>query len=390
MIHFAEDSYVNHIGQPVDCRYLSMAMEFCELTTKEAISLAMNTATWIDELLKQDFHSVWRLNRRGIKIRDLPATFLANLESMDSFSLLMEAFVRNSYIHGAGSFRKMRSSMQKMIGELYSSDTFIKYWNTHFSEIKNNRPELRRQIVQLFHEKNMMLIAKNGNLDSQALIRVSRHSHNRELFYGTIQFHIGVMCIANNTNLIANMLVEYMKQVSQVYHNLNGRVMLQPFSLSPGGSPYMDYFGENCNCDGSHIEKHTTPQEWYYTYYLCGIEWANIISPITLSHIPKLRNTTANDARIIISQLEGGSILIMSAKEICSYDIDDALLLKSHVEDALYPGMKEYPIGSMYEKNDGEYYWDSLPRHDWAIVPVYNDEVEIIGSSLVFRSINYF
>jgi hypothetical protein len=166
--------------------------------------------------------------------------------------------------------------------------------------------------------------------------------------------------------------------------------MLQPVTTAKGGSPYMDYFGAYRNSDGSHIDVGYTPNEWYYSYYLCGVEWANVISPLARKHIPQLISEAAITKTVAVEEVNSGAILLKSQNEITQFDIDDSTVLKQLVQDALYPGGSEFSVKKMLDLNSIKQNCAALPRHNWAIVPVLEEEIEIVGSKIILRSSNYW
>jgi len=180
-------------------------------------------------------------------------------------------------------------------------------------------------------------------------------------------------------------LVLFSQWGNTVYHRLNAQVMLQPISAPVGTHPYMAYFGSNRNSDGSHIDTGQTPEEWYSTYYLQGVEWANIVSPRAKDHILHSLQGAVNSEIIQYRELSGGGILLKSAKPILACDVADAIELKKIVEDALYPGGRAKSVKQLLSAIDNHHI-SYLPRNDWAIVPIYPEEIEFVGENLVFRS----
>ena len=149
----------------------------------------------------------------------------------------------------------------------------------------------------------------------------------------------------------------------------------------------MRYFGHGTEHDGSHEDVGFLPKEWYPTYYLPGVEWFNILSPLVQRHIPEVNTGSVAKQDAHIEKLSGGGLLITSPQSIDAYDIPDARKLKRIVYSALNPGGAYYSIRRKLLVDDDEWMFEGLPRHDWAIVPVFEEEVSIVGTDLVIRSL---
>ena len=158
---------------------------------------------------------------------------------------------------------------------------------------------------------------------------------------------------------------------AQKYGDLDGRVMLQPRVLAYS-SPHMVYFD-----DGRKIPYG----------YLPGVEWANILSPKAQELLSWEGQDRPTEDAIECTPLPGGGLLFASRRNILEYDVDDALLLKSWIKEALCPGPGiGFPLSIIMRpaRQQGEIM--RMPRKDWAIVPVLEEEIEIWGSQLRFIS----
>ena len=164
--------------------------------------------------------------------------------------------------------------------------------------------------------------------------------------------------------------------------------MLQPFYATvKGNSPYMRYFGSHLRKDGSHEQAECAPHEWYSTYYLNGIEWANIISPLAQGHFPTEWFNEANISNgIQIQKLQNGCILAKMSSSIEEYDITDSIVMKRTLLPALFPGGSYIPLKALFKPIVNNSFMVNFPRSDWAIVPVLDDEVYVVGTDLVFQS----
>lgn len=181
---------------------------------------------------------------------------------------------------------------------------------------------------------------------------------------------------------------EYAKQIAEEYVNMNARVRLQPI-----GNTHMRYFGGDGKTDGSHTASNCMEQEWYSTYYLPEVEWLNIISPLARTHLPELDQNTPTSEAVLIEELQGGGLLVKSQKAVAQYGINDALELKRLLYSALYPGSSYKSLRDLFQERDlykqqpTNFWFTSYPRSDWAIVPMFEEEIKIVSTYLVFSKV---
>ena len=145
----------------------------------------------------------------------------------------------------------------------------------------------------------------------------------------------------------------------------------------------MRYFGNNLIEDNSYEDAQCSPKEWFPTYYLCGVEWFNILSPQAKYHIREMASHQ-NRTDIYIHMHDSGSLLVKSTKPITQYSYDDACEIKRIVLPALFPGKNAIPLRAIYPWSGSQRVYAWCPRNDWAIVPVVQTELKIIGTDIVF------
>lgn len=81
--------------------------------------------------------------------------------------------------------------------------------------------------------------------------------------------------------------------------------------------------------------------------------------------------------------------LVKSNKSVEKFDVDDSLNLKRLLYPALFPGGCSFSLRRLFEKDVVNAFMASFPRSDWANVPVFDEEISIVGTDLVISS-NYF
>lgn len=382
-------------NQIIDCRHLKLSVDFYELSQECVISFVEEAISWMLATYADSFVVAWKINNHSTAAKNLIKQALSSFQSAGFINVQHEAFVRSTEVNNVAALKKYRSQQNRRI---YPSNTpsirvsvdFEDYWKQLFATNPASNQDIAQRTLHLFREKNKINKARYSLADAQGSITFLPYSTNPSLFHGSFQLGICAQCLGCSIDNIANAMAEKMKSFSQTYCHLNGKVMLQPVTTAKGGSPYMDYFGAYRNSDGSHIDVGYTPNEWYYSYYLCGVEWANVISPLARKHIPQLISEAAITKTVAVEEVNSGAILLKSQNEITQFDIDDSTVLKQLVQDALYPGGSEFSVKKMLDLNSIKQNCAALPRHNWAIVPVLEEEIEIVGSKIILRSSNYW
>lgn len=389
-MNIRESSLTIENGSPIDCRYLTLACEFAGLDSDQIIVFSECIFQKINSLLTPEFICSWRLNSRSVNIKsfvDQAASLLSN-----EMGILL-SFIAAPKSNCLGNVRKLNTQLKKVqcsvggIQGLYVnvSIDYPRYWNHLFSDHVPSSEELKGNVHRIFREKNKKFVAYCTTPDCMGRFIATPDKKTPNLFSGSLCIQFGAYCFRDELLDIANLFISWLESFSNKYINLNGRIMLQPAGNWKGSSPSMRYFGNYPYFDGSHEDAEMDEKAWYSVYYLYGVEWLNLLSPIAAAHLKKLP-VCPQDGNVCIKQLDNGSKIITSGQKITDYDVEDALEIKSLLQPALYPGGSNIPIRTFFPQGDQ---WTSMsnhPRCDWAIVPVFEDEIDIIGKELVYRN----
>ena len=102
-----------------------------------------------------------------------------------------------------------------------------------------------------------------------------------------------------------------------------------------------------------------------------------------MKHLPNLKEGVDGTKEILVKKLKNGAFMLRSEKDIDAFDVDDALKLKEIAADALYPGGTTFALSRILPR-EGKLPF--LLRKDWAIIPVFESEIEVVAKDLVFRA----
>lgn len=373
----------------IDCRHLQLNFEFYELNAYEVLCLSHDLVDWIEQSWDASIVPVWKHMGRNVRPQSLSEKMRIVLSQNLSDSWSMQACVRSSDVYNTASLNRYLSKIHRCADRRMGvSDDFSQYWAALFPNGKCENAEFCQRILKLFSAPNKYSTSLYAFPDIQAHMCTFPHTHKKDAYYGSFFLSIGACCLNAQLAQTAEIFLDQLQKISIQYSHINGRVMLQPFTLPIGQSPYMTYFGNHCAGDGSYIEAEQQVKEWYTTYYICGVEWANIISPKARVHIENIVHDSANYRTIHCCEMPNKSIQLRSTKLIDIYDVEDAMLLKKLVYPGLYPGCTQFLLRNLFPWDAASSIPNIYPRQDWAIVPVFADEISILGNTLTFHASN--
>ena len=387
-------STAEYYGELIDCRALTFSFEFYQFTEKMAIDLSTELVLWVEEWVKEGFITK-RFSRenKNTTMEKALIELKGRIQSQRGGSYGLEAYVVNSIVYNkktmTGFERKKHLELPTVSGiNLGVSPGYPQYWKELFPNGREDNELIRQKIIRLFREEGRIYKNEYCSCDVEAYLCVGTYCNNKKSFYGSFEIDFSAFCLKKQLSETSREFLRFAKQLGEKYVNLNARVRLQP-----AGETYGHYFRGYDMLDKSHLEADCGISEWYPTYYLKEVEWMNIVSPLAEAHLENhIGNIKVPDS-VLLERLQGGGLLVGSRKDIDEYDISDALELKRLLYPALYPGLSSYTLRDLFRERDrykgckenwglGKY-----PRSDWAIVPVFEEEIKIVATYLVITTI---
>lgn len=371
-----KDSTAMHLGEIIDCRYLTLAIEFYNWEKAQTQTLVLEVLDWINSLVDDNFVSSWKIDNRSVGAKGISDKARERIQESPMCFFGLESYWKNEKVKTKQQLRQWQrfvqygTSMMEWPPPGWSVD-FADYWNHNILPYANDKAALQQAITQLFQKKGRYAKGVCYTPDVEFAIFLDSQADTRHLRQGRIFLYTSAFALAEHLSETAELWKEKLIDFAQKYGNLDGRVMLQPRAFVYS-SPYMTYFDDR--------QKRSQ-------HYLPGVEWANVLSPGMQELLDWEENDGPYEDTIQCASLPGGCLLFASRRSILEYDVDDALLLKSWLREALCPGPGlGYSIPQMMKpiRSSGEMI--RIPRKDWAIVPVLEEEIEIWGSQLRFDS----
>lgn len=376
-------SVAERSGEIVDCRCLSLAFEYYNLSYHDVLKLLHNSTQWLDELFGNALISARTINGKRVAKEKMCSASCEFFTANHWLIYSQDSYVVSSIVHNQRTLTAFLKNIRSGINSSSPgmSMDYPEFWEQLFNQESESAASVREKVLSIFQEKKKCCLNYYSIPDLQVLYCASPYAKNNERYYGSFVLNCSALCLGNQLNSMAEYFASFMKSVAMQYVNVNGRVQLQPQGVSLH-SPHMRYFGAKARTDGSHVDAMCTKTEWYQTYYLLGSEWFNVVSPLARAHLSDVY--PEEDERYTIEKMSSGALIVQAKASIVDYDVDDALPIKKLLYPALYPGSLILPLKKLLFPGTDKFVFDIFPRREWEIIPLLSDEVKIVGSSLVF------
>lgn len=363
-----------------DCRSIYLEVQFHKTTVDALKEGAIRFVQFVHELIGKSIVVKWTLGDKTISENKLNDT-IRNLTRPVSF--FAEGNVITPYVHNKQTLHQFQKTLQYdwTIPRAQQSADYWEFIDRRFKDCSSDSA-FKEAVCDLFHESNRINLNYYNTYDLQCSFFSTSYWDSPGQCHGSISAALGLGCTVGFEQNIADFFVDFMKELCPVLGLANGRVGIAP---NPGGkyySPYMQYFGMgHVYGDHSHKEENCLPNEWYPYYYLCGVEWGNIISTLTQKHLPMLRKNLQEQETVFSQELSNGGLFVGLNKPILQIELPDMFILRNLVNEALYPGEgREYDLSELRKHGN-----TFLPRHGWELVPIYNDEIIVKKGVLSFQ-----
>lgn len=392
-------SAAEFIDKPLDCRRLALSLRFYMLSTVQVFELCNELMRFAYNLTNNAALFKWYIAGKHISQSRIWAELEKPISQNEEVSVDFESYILSKAVYNGTTLRKHQNYIQRahpyyqfgwvcdpLIG--LSSIDYPSYFNRLFPDGRPENGALIERISDIFYEADRRWLSFHNCDDYNGHFSAKPYQHMADTYYGEASISFSAFCVSSILDEMAETFARFAQKLSEYYTNINLHVGLQTGVLNR--DPYMRYFGNHAIFDGSHQNNHCLEQEWYSTYYLCSVQWLNIVSPLTQNHIRnRLEPETNRNADLVdVMILPKGGIAVKAKGKVSDYDIHAAFALKAILRDSLWPGGSSLPLRGLFPKN-GEwrvYAW--CPRDDWAIVPIEKEEIHIIGTELVYRCSN--
>lgn len=370
---------------PIDSRCLQMEMSFFMLNKENADQLMLSFYEWCTAFLRDQCVSEWYWGQRKTKCELIPMRIIQN----HAYSFGVDANVISDIVYDKKSFlrntKRLIHDISLPNNSLDLSTDYFPFYEQQFSKLPQSSEEWKKRILSFFDEPNRICYSPVIATDIHGFAEICPYYSNTNLYHGKVSFSVFLLCVDQEIKRLSEEMSAYLCHSSQRFTNINGSVFLSP-NISPSISAHMIYFGANVIKDGSHLASGFMPNEWYKNYYLCGIAWFNVISPLVQQHTPNLLAEALLYPSLAVDVLEGGGIAIGVKSDINLIDVKDLRPLKLLLNDALYPGTMS--VEKRHILSRGDIGLITKPRRRWELLPVLENEILVTDTKIIFQHSN--
>lgn len=356
-------------GELVDCRRMQLEFQFSNATKQSAQELAIYVIAKIEKLLCDAFFLDWSWNGRRTKKGKLISD-IHNSETSVRFG-----FYGNTTDSQYNNRHAIQSYNQALFhnlntqdaGSMFSAD----YWQVYhllFDGVYDPE-QIRENLFILFNMEDRYMKQYWFGEDVVGQFYAYPYHTEKDCYYGAMQFRIALPCLGSNAVPFSQQMAAVLEGITQIVPDVSGRIALSPARPPASCSKYMEYFGSWLRHCPIGKKTYMCETDWANAYFLRGVEWYNILSPLQTHKLASVRTPEG----VVVKMLKSGGSIVTVPKNILQTQVRDLCLMKRYLYNILYPGGTEIPIRALASPND----LCSLvkPRHQWENIPVFKSEI---------------
>ena len=268
-------STAEQVGNVIDGRNLTLAIEFYQLSRAQVKALCENALCWLEELTGNGFvRKQFNSSDRSTTLQKALIELQERVRTGFYWSYQMSAFVNSPVVYNIKSLNQYKRRSVEILHEKqldFTSTDYVAYWEGLFPEGRPADDRIKQNIVRLFNEENRKAMTGVCAPDVRALASICSYERNSGLYWGFFRVGFSAYSLNQHLNDMARRFVEFGLHMSETYININARVQLQPPVVGYSCS-YMRYFGNDARVDQSHVKENCTV-EAYQSFVGHGHRW---------------------------------------------------------------------------------------------------------------------
>ena len=367
---------------PIDCRLLQIEFNFSKATLSQVKDLAKYCVFEVEALLEDAFFLDWRWrNNRCTNIKSL----INRIEEAGSFYKF--SLFGNEHSSGIDDYKSLRRYDQKLSQELMFSKEDMttvseNYWETYYELFSNisDAEEIKQNLLRLFRKENVFFKKQWFGVDVEGGFYAMAYSNRPDLIQGHFEFRVALPCLGTDAVQFSEKGVNFLNRAINITPNINGHVLLEPNRRPAYCTSHMNYFGGWRRYCPLGRESYMDDREWAQFYFLNGVEWYNLLSPLQTARL--VGNLLPQG--ILLTPMPNRGCSVAVNKNIIQTQVSDLHAVKQYVYPLLYPGGLEIPINYLLDPSKISYI--VKPRCQWKNIPVFDCEIEVFPDKI---SISY-
>lgn len=371
----------NNNKQTVDCRMIRLEIDFFLLSNIQQKELARYCALQIDSILSDEFFCHWE-EKRHVKLKTLLEKIEKNEEDICFFC---DANVLSEIVYDSKSFNayEKKITSTSIIENWYDRDVSSDYFDTFKQYLPqfNDQSKCKEAIIKLFYEKGKIKTAYWKNHDASAYFKSRKYKKRADLYHGVFYFTIGLNCL-NDTEEYVDRLINFAIKATDISTNINARIAISPIYSWESCNAYRYYFNEKEN-DNSHVRLGFCEDEWYPYYYLPGVDWFNLLSPLVASRLNSTKRDIKDCQNLVLKTFPNGTITVQSTSKIDELDVYEL----REIREVLYPVLYPRKGKILFKDLNNQLLWCSWakPRLWWEHLPIFEDEISVDSEAVYFK-----
>ncbi len=357
-------------GQIVDLRQLQFSGTFFSLSEESADELMRSLCQFVIEEFGPQFILDWKMGSRTLK--DINS-FASRKNENRSYSIELSGNALCDRIYNKSSFRKYeRDKILSIIPPSSHSDLesidFAEYYDKEVAPLLGNNIQAKDALLKLLNLEGKYPRGLGLIPDIFAHFS-SAPMYKDNMFYGEYTLFISSYCLGKDLDYWAGILCEFGKSILKKFANTNIRIELNP----KWGKFYSFYFGQYPS-QGDKMLHEIPFREHTRAIYVTEIGWAHLLCKRTLelgTINPKRSAACFFNNSVIKEKLEGGGLFVRASKPLSLAGVQDLKSVKSYLYDIVMPRSRTLSLA-----------WKI--RSNWQIVPVFDDELTIVGNTATF------
>ena len=365
--------------EPVDCRFLQIEFKFFRATCMQTKELAKYCILEIEKLLEDSFFLDWRwTNNHRIKGTALEDRIK---KTDSSFAFRFLGNERNSEINNCKALDTYSRDMFHQLTFSNEDMTAVSedYWDIYYKLFSNtfDSAEIKHNLLHLFRIENRFFKKRWFGSDVSGKFHTQPYQMRPDLFWGHFEFRIALQCLDDGVVEFSDHAVSFLNRTIHIVPDICGHILLSPYRPPSYCTSHMHYFGGTKRYCPVFREPYMTDHEWSQFYFLSGVEWYNLLSPLQRDCL-KGRILPPN---ITLTPMPNGGYSVAVKKSIVQMQISDLYTVKQFLYPILYPGGLEIPINYLLDPSAISYI--VKPRCQWENIPVFEHEAEVFFDKIV-------
>lgn len=366
-------------NDPVDCRLLQIDFRFSRATHFQVKEMAKYCVFGIEELLEDAFLLHWRCGNKRCKNTK---SLIKMIEKADN--IFQYGFLGNECNSGISDFEALKLYDRKLSHQLMFSKEDITtvsedYWDTYYKLFSNNpdAEEIKQNLLCLFRKEDVFFKKRWFGVDVTGGFYAMAYNNRSEFMHGHFDLRIALPCLGTDAVHFSEKAVFFLSRAINIISDINGHVLLGPNRDPAYCTSHMNYFGGPIKHCPLFKESYMNEHEWSQLYFLRGVEWYNLLSPLQSARL----TGRSVPQGVLVTPTPNGGCSVSVNKSIIYTQVSDLYGIKQYVYPLLYPGGREIPINYLLDPSSISFM--VKPRCQWENVVIFDHEIEAFPDKIV-------